>query len=170
MSVRAQAILANIKSKKLHTDNLSKEQRRFVVAYLWMEGMGTNDMADTLGVTRQTIYRDKKVLGERFATEFSESDVREIAGVYQKRMNHLARRLIMAGKDSDAARVIDATIARLQSLGILTAAPLKLDLTISPYRRMSDEQLREHRAAQRDREEFAVRGSRTGLGDSPSPS
>ena len=170
MSIRAEAILSNIQSKKLHPDNLSPDQRQFVVAYLWMEGWGTNDMADKLGVTRQTIWRDKAKLQTRFAGEFTDVDVREVAAFYRKRMDYLAKRLIRAGKDAEAARVIDTTIARLQSLGILNSEPLKLELTVSPYRKMSDEQLREHRSAQRDREDWAVRGSRTGLGDTPSQS
>ncbi|MEM9084167.1 MAG: hypothetical protein AAGB34_11270 [Planctomycetota bacterium] len=138
-------IIRAIKSGELNPGKLSSDERRLCVQhFLYIEGLGVMEIALILHVSDRTIRRDRKVIHESNAIKADP----ELAGIYagrlhaemeacQQRIRKISRdQSVSASARIDAERqcfdMLDSTIERLQSLGILPTASqaIQADITL----------------------------------------
>lgn len=76
--------MAEKRFKKHKAEDLAAERRRVEVASLYCQGMFVINIADKLGVTRQTIHKDLRIIKERWREE-------QVNDIDEKMLNELTK-------------------------------------------------------------------------------
>ena len=111
-------ILSKIQSKQIDPDQLTTEQRRIVVRFLFHDRkMTKTEMAEVLKVARSTIYEDRKAIDrEEVGATFIVDEIEMVKDLVSSAEVAIAR-LFRKGKEKEAFDVQDKLIDRLQTLG-----------------------------------------------------
>ena len=115
----ALAILSQIKAGSLREHDLSIDERRACVAYLRLEGLTQEEIAEVFGVHRHTIARDEQANLEAAKRLVDGIDARAAMGGLIAWGKHLTAKALK-GKDYALAwRIQRELVAELRELGFL---------------------------------------------------